>query len=279
MRKLDLNEVSSIVSKLLQEAVCKIDGNILERISTAIKTEANPLGKSILEQIEANNRLSEEKKIPLCQDTGQVLVFLEVGSKVYWEGDIEAAINHGVREGSKKGYLRNSVVTHPLNRINTGDNTPAIIHTKISPGDKVKITIVPKGGGSENVSLVKMLTPADGEEGLKKLVLETILEAGGRPCPPIIVGIGIGGNLEKAAMLAKEALLRDIDDQASNPYDRKLEENLLQEINNLGLGPMGLGGTTTALAVKVNSYPCHIASFPVAINIQCHAARHKSIII
>ena len=171
------------------------------------------------------------------------------------------------------------MVRHPLDRVNTKDNTPAVIHTKIVPGETVKITVAPKGAGSENMSLVKMLIPADGIEGIKKLVLDTVFNAGGKPCPPIIVGIGLGGNLEKAAMLAKEAVLREIDDEATDPLARKLEQELLQEINDLGVGPMGLGGTVTALAVKVNTYPCHIASLPVAINIQCHASRHKSVVL
>lgn len=215
----------------------------------------------------------------MCQDTGMVVVFLEIGSEVFFKGDLEAAINKGVKAAYEEGYLRKSVVNHPLERINTKDNTPAIIHTKIVSGEKVKISLAPKGAGSENVSFVKILTPAEGVEGIKKTVLDAIINAGGKPCPPIIVGIGIGGNLEKAALLAKEAILRDIDDEAKHPLDRQLEKELLYEINQTGIGPMGFGGTVTALAVKVNSYPCHIASLPVAVNIQCHAARHKSKVI
>ena len=208
-----------------------------------------------------------------------VVCFLEIGSQVVFEGDIYEAVNQGVRNAYIDGFLRKSVVRHPLDRVNTKDNTPAVIHTKIVPGETVKITVAPKGAGSENMSLVKMLIPADGIEGIKKLVLDTVFNAGGKPCPPIIVGIGLGGNLEKAAMLAKEAVLREIDDEATDPLARKLEQELLQEINDLGVGPMGLGGTVTALAVKVNTYPCHIASLPVAINIQCHASRHKSVVL
>lgn len=202
-------------------------------------------------------------------------MFLEVGYDVHFDGDIYEAINEGVANAYTKGYLRKSVVKHPLDRVNTKNNTPAIIHTKLIPGDKIKIHLAPKGGGSENMSVVKMLIPADGVEGIKKLVLETVFNGGGKPCPPIIVGIGIGGNLEKSALLAKEALMRDIDDINDDEIVSNLEKELLTEINKLGVGPMGFGGKVTCLAVKINTYPCHIASLPVAINIQCHAARHK----
>jgi fumarate hydratase subunit alpha len=205
-----------------------------------------------------------------------VVVFVELGNKVYIDGDIYKAINEGVKEAYTEGYLRKSVVKHPLDRVNTNDNTPAITHIKITQGDKLKLTVAAKGGGSENMSLVKMLTPADGVEGIKKLVLETIFNAGGKPCPPLTIGIGIGGNLEKSALLAKEALMREIDDINPDPILKKLEEELLEEINKLGVGPMGFGGTITALGVKIKTYPTHIASLPVAINIQCHANRHIS---
>ena len=276
MRKLNLDDVKITVKELILDANYNIEENVLTKIRQAIKSEESELGKTVLQQIEENDLIARRNFVPMCQDTGIVVVFLEVGNQVVFEGDIYEAINEGVREAYLNGYLRKSVVRHPLDRINTKDNTPAIIHTKIVEGDKVKITVAPKGGGSENMSLVKLLIPADGVEGIKKLVLKTIFESGGKPCPPIILGLGIGGNLEKAALLAKEAILRDIDDQATNEADRKLEEELLAEINRLGVGPMGFGGTTTALAVKVNSYPCHIASLPVAINIQCHASRHKT---
>lgn len=276
MRKLNLDDVKITVKELILDANYNIEENVLTKIRQAIKSEESELGRTVLQQIEENDLIARRNFVPMCQDTGIVVVFLEVGNQVVFEGDIYEAINEGVREAYLNGYLRKSVVRHPLDRINTKDNTPAIIHTKIIEGDKVKITVAPKGGGSENMSLVKLLIPADGVEGIKKLVLKTIFESGGKPCPPIILGLGIGGNLEKAALLAKEAILRDIDDQATNEADRKLEEELLAEINRLGVGPMGFGGTTTALAVKVNSYPCHIASLPVAINIQCHASRHKT---
>lgn len=279
MRLLDLNLVTEAVKNMLIDACENIPVNVIERLKEAKEKEASPLGKSILDQIIENDLLAARRNVPICQDTGMVVCFLEIGSQVVFEGDIYEAVNQGVRNAYIDGFLRKSVVRHPLDRVNTKDNTPAVIHTKIVPGETVKITVAPKGAGSENMSLVKMLIPADGIEGIKKLVLDTVFNAGGKPCPPIIVGIGLGGNLEKAAMLAKEAVLREIDDEATDPLARKLEQELLQEINDLGVGPMGLGGTVTALAVKVNTYPCHIASLPVAINIQCHASRHKSMVL
>ena len=211
--------------------------------------------------------------------SGYRYVFVEIGNDVHINGDIYDAINKGISDGYTKGYLRKSVVKSPLNRVNTKDNTPGIIHIKFVMGDKLKITICPKGAGSENMSKVKMLVPADGIQGIKKFVLDTVKEAGGRPCPPLVVGVGIGGDIEKAGLIAKEALLRPIDDESSDPDANKLEKELYKELNDLRVGPMGLGGKTTALAVKVNLYPCHIASLPVAVNIQCHASRHKVVIL
>ena len=279
MRYLDLKEVTSAVYHLVIDACYNINEEILDSLKKYREKEESTLGKIVIDKIIENDLLARNEKMPLCQDTGVTVVFLEIGNEVHFEGDIYQAVNEGVRNAYIDGYLRKSVVAHPFNRINTMDNTPAIIHTKIVIGDYLKITVAPKGGGSENVSLVKMLIPADGMEGVKKLVLDTIFEAGGKPCPPIIVGLGIGGNLEKAALLAKEALMREITDESSDKIAAQLEKELLEEINHLGVGPMGFGGRTTALAVKVNLYPCHIASLPVAINIQCHAARHKSIIL
>lgn len=279
MRKINLIDVTNEVKKMIIDACENIPENVIDKLKRARELEASPLGQSVLDQIIKNNYLAREKHLPICQDTGVVVCFLEVGSEVFFDGDIYEAINQGVALAYTEGYLRKSVVRHPLDRVNTKNNTPAIIHTKIIPGDKIKITIAPKGGGSENMSLVKMLTPADGITGIKKLVLDTVFNAGGKPCPPIILGLGIGGNLEKAALLSKEAILREVDDESPDPIARNLEQELLMEINNLGVGPMGFGGTQTCLAVKVNTYPCHIASLPVAINIQCHASRHKSIIL
>jgi len=279
LREINLNEVTKAVSELIFDACVNIGEKELQKIKDSITLEESPIGKNILNQIVENDLLARKLKIPMCQDTGVSVIFLEIGSEVYFKGDIYEAVNKGIHDAYVNGYLRKSVVSHPLTRINTNDNTPAIIHTKIVPGDKIKIIAAPKGGGAENCSLVKMLIPADGIAGIKKLVLETVFESGGKPCPPIIVGIGLGGNLEKSALLAKEALFRDLDDEASEPETNKLEKEILKEINDLGVGPMGMGGRVTALAVKINTYPCHIASLPVAINIQCHAARHKTKVI
>lgn len=279
MRVLDLELVKQTVKELAIEACENIGEDILTKLRKALKEEQSPLGREVLQQIIINDEIAQKERVPMCQDTGIVVVFVELGSQIVFEGDIYEAINEGVAEAYVEGNLRKSVVAHPLVRKNTGTNAPAVTHIKIVPGTDVKITVAPKGGGSENMSLVKMLIPADGVEGIKKLVLKTIFESGGKPCPPIVVGIGLGGTFEKAALLAKEALMRDLSDKSDDPVIAKLEEELLEEINKLGVGPMGFGGTTTALGVKINTYPCHIASLPVAINIQCHAARHKSRVI
>lgn len=276
MRTINLSDVTQNVKKSLMDACENIPEEVLNRLRKAVNEEESELGKKVIEEIIKNDELARNKCLPICQDTGVVVCFVEIGNQVHFEGNLYDAINQGVREAYTEGYLRKSVVAHPLNRVNTKDNTPAIIHVKLVEGDTFKVDLAPKGGGSENMSLVKMLIPADGIPGIKKLVLDTVFHAGGKPCPPIIVGIGIGGNLEKSAILAKEALLRPIDDEAEDEKTRNLEKELLKEINDLGVGPMGFGGTVTCLAVKINTYPCHIASLPVAINIQCHAARHKS---
>ena len=276
MRTIDLKLVTKKVSEMFIDACQDIPENVLQTLKQAQEEEVSPLGKEVLAKIIDNDILAREKHLPICQDTGVAVVFLTIGSEVVFEGDIHEAINEGVRIAYRDGYLRKSVVRHPLDRVNTKDNTPAIVHIKVVPGDIFKIDVAPKGGGSENMSLVKMLIPADGVEGIKKLVLDTVFNAGGKPCPPVIVGLGIGGNFEKCALMAKEALLREIDDVSSDPIVAKLEKEIEEEINKCGVGPMGFGGTKTCLAVKINTYPCHIASVPVAINIQCHAARHKS---
>ena len=277
MRKIDLQLVSDSVRNLFIDACENIPENVLNALKKAAETEQSPLGKQVITKIVENAYLGREKHLPICQDTGVAVVYLTIGSEVYFEGDIYEAVNEGVRRAYGEGYLRKSVVRHPLDRVNTKDNTPAIVHIKMVPGDVFKIDVAPKGGGSENMSLVKMLIPADGIEGIKKLVVDTVFHAGGKPCPPLVVGVGIGGNFEKCALLAKEALFREIDDESADPIANQLEKDLLKLINDTGVGPMGFGGTTTCLAVKVNVHPCHIASLPVAINIQCHAARHKSI--
>lgn len=276
MRKIELADVTAKIKDMFIDACECIPENVLNTIKQAAAEEQSPLGREVLGKIVENDLLAADKHLPLCQDTGVAVVMLTIGSEVVFEGDIYEAVNEGVRQAYTQGYLRKSVVRHPLDRVNTKDNTPAIVHIKVVPGDTFRIDVAPKGGGSENMSTVKMLIPADGEAGIKKLVLDTVFNAGGKPCPPVIVGIGIGGNFEKCALLAKEALFREIDDHSSDPIARRLEDELLEEINKLGIGPMGFGGTRTCLAVKVNVYPCHIASLPVAINVQCHAARHKS---
>ena len=276
MREIKVKDLSLKIEEMLLDACENIPNNILDALRKAVKDEESPLGKEVITKIIENDELAKNKHLPICQDTGVVVCFLEVGYDVHFDGDVYEAINEGVANAYTKGYLRKSVVKHPLDRVNTKNNTPAITHIKLVPGDKVKIHVAPKGGGSENMSLVKMLIPADGVEGIKKLVLDTVFNGGGKPCPPIIVGLGIGGNLEKSALLAKEALMREIDDVNDDPILSDLEKELLDEINKLGVGPMGFGGKVTCLAVKINAYPCHIASLPVAINIQCHASRHKS---
>ena len=278
MKTIETSLIENSVKELCIEAATIIDDKLLCCLKNAKEKEHN-LAKSILEQIIENDTLAKNEGIPMCQDTGIAVVFVEIGNEVFINGDIYEAINKGISKGYTEGYLRKSVVKSPLNRVNTKDNTPAIIHIKHTLGDKLKITLAPKGAGSENMSKLVMLNPADGIDGIKKFVCDTITLASGRPCPPLIVGVGIGGDIEKCALIAKEALLRDINDESSDPDARKLEQELLKEINDLNIGPMGLGGKTTALAVKVNLYPCHIASLPVCVNIQCHAARHKEVIL
>ena len=279
MREFDVKLVTDAVAKLCIDANYNIPQDVLEKLKFSCENEESPVAKDILTQIIENDILAKETKVPMCQDTGLTVVFLEIGRDVQLNGDIYEAVQEGVRIGYKDGYLRKSMVKDPFNRVNTGDNTPAIIHTKLVEGDKVKIIIAPKGGGSENMSTVTMMKPSDGLKGVKEFILNFIDKAGGNPCPPIVVGVGIGGNLEKSALLAKEALLRDVSDVNSDENLRTLEEELLRDINKLGIGPMGLGGRTTALAVEVKVHPCHIAQLPLAININCHAARHKEVIL
>lgn len=279
MRNFDVKIISEEIEKLCMSANFYIPKDVMNSLVASLEKEESPVAKDILSQIIENDKLAQENSVPMCQDTGLTVVFLEIGRDVHLNGDIYEAINIGVRNGYEKGYLRKSIVQDPFNRVNTKDNTPAIIHTKIVDGDKIKIVIAPKGGGSENMSTVKMMKPSDGVEGVKKFVLDFIDNAGGNPCPPIVVGIGIGGNLEKSALLAKEALLREINDINPIEFYKDLEEELLEKINKLGIGPMGLGGRTTCLSVKIKAHPCHIAQLPVAININCHAARHKEVIL
>ncbi len=276
MRKIDLKDVSDKISELFIEACRVLPDNVLSALVSAHDCEQSPLGRDVIGQIIENATVARERSLPICQDTGLAFVRLTIGSEVWFEGDIYEAVNEGVRCAYTDGYLRKSVVCHPLDRVNTKDNTPAIVNITMVPGDIFKIEVAPKGGGSENMSRVGMLIPADGIEGVKRFVVDTVREGGGKPCPPLVVGVGIGGSFDKCALMAKEALLREIDDESPDPIARELETELKELINATGIGPMGFGGSTTCLAVKVNVYPCHIASLPVAVNIQCHAARHLS---
>jgi fumarate hydratase subunit alpha len=279
MYKVQRSQVIDSVKSMLLESVKTLDNEIIKRFEKGRDSENNPLAKNILTHIIDNHEIANSKDIPLCQDTGIVVVNLEVGRELYFDYDLEEAINVGVRQAYIDGYLRKSIVKHPLNRINTLDNTPAVVHFNFFAGNKLIIHIAPKGGGSENMSTLKMLTPAEGRDGVINFVLETVKQSGGRACPPLIVGVGIGGNFEKSAILAKQAILRPLNDETKNEIDRELEIELYERINKLDVGPMGLGGKTTCIAVKVNSYPCHIASLPVAVNLQCHSARKSEVIL
>lgn len=267
------------VEKMILDANRNLDLKAVIRLQLAIEKENSDIAKRVLSEIIENQDIARKEQLPMCQDTGVAVFIVEMGNEVYLDFDLEEALNQAVHNAYTKGYLRKSVVNHPLERKNTLDNTPAIIHVHPIMGDTLVIKMAAKGAGSENMSAMKMLTPSEGREGIINFVLKTILEAGGKACPPIIVGLGIGGNFEKVTQLAKEAIFRDLDDSAINPIDAELEKELLTKINELGVGPMGLHGETTCIGVKVNSYPCHIASLPVAVNIQCHASRHKEIVL
>jgi fumarate hydratase subunit alpha len=280
MRELNVSEIIPAVKKLCMEANYNLGEDVYDGLKNAMNTEESPLGKSILQDIVKNAEIAREDQVPICQDTGLAVLFVRMGQDLHIVGgDFSEAINQGVREGYKDGYLRKSIVTDPIERKNSGDNTPAIINLEIVPGDKLEIVCAPKGGGSENMSEVKMLKPSDGVEGIKDFVVDRVARSGGNPCPPVIVGVGIGGTFDKCAQLAKKALLREVGTKHPDPYYAKLEEELLTLVNKVGIGPQGLGGRTTALAVQIEVHPCHIASFPVAVNMQCHAARHKSIVL
>jgi fumarate hydratase subunit alpha len=280
IKTITAGEITEVVARLCMEANFYLGRDVSDTFEKALDVEISLTGKEILKQLLMNAEIAAENKVPMCQDTGVAVVFLELGQEVQVTGGgLYDAVNEGVRKGYAEGYLRKSLVEHPLLRKNTGDNTPAVIHTRVVPGDCLKITVAPKGGGSENMSAIKMLKPAEGEEGIKKFVIDTVKAAGPNPCPPIIVGVGIGGTFEKCALLAKEALLRELDTPSPLEDIASLEKELKNSINSLGIGPQGLGGRTTALAVHVEIYPCHIASLPVAVNINCHAARHKEAIL
>jgi len=281
MREINTSEITSNIARLCQEINYSLPDDVLAALQRAREEEESPTGQQILESLLKNARIAAEEKIPLCQDTGTAVVFLEIGQDVHIRGsDLTTAINEGVRRGYSEGYLRKSMVSHPFSeRINTNDNTPAVIHTFIVPGDKLKITVLPKGAGSENMTRLGMLTPAQGRQGIIDFVVDTVDKAGGNPCPPIIVSVGIGGTAEKTLLLTKQALLRRIGEPNSDTETAQLEQELLQQINNLGIGPQGLGGRVTALAVHVEVFPSHIASLPVAVSLQCHSARHGEIVL
>lgn len=275
MRTIHVNEITNHIKEMCIEANHFLSKDMQDALCHAKKMEEAPLGKQILEQLQENLQIAGQDMIPICQDTGMTVVFLEVGQEVHFEGgSLEEAVNEGVRRGYVDGYLRKSVVKDPLIRENTKDNTPAIIYYEIKPGDKVKITVAPKGFGSENMSRVFMLKPADGVEGVKEAILTAVKDAGPNACPPMVVGVGVGGTFEKCALMAKKALTRSVNERSTIPYVKELEEELLTKINATGIGPGGLGGTTTALAVNINTYPTHIAGLPVAVNICCHVNRH-----
>ena len=275
IRTIRVEEITKNIKEMCIEANHFLSPDMAEAMKCAEKNEEAPLGKQILEQLQENLKIAGEDMIPICQDTGMAVVFLEIGQDVHLEGGaLEDAVNEGVRQGYVEGYLRKSVVGDPLIRENTKDNTPAVLHTRIVDGDQVKIKVAPKGFGSENMSRVFMLKPADGIEGVKEAVLTAVKDAGPNACPPMVVGVGIGGTFEKCALMAKEALTREVGSHSEIEYVKELEEELLTKINNLGIGPGGLGGTTTALAVNINTYPTHIAGLPVAVNICCHVNRH-----
>lgn len=275
MRIIHTEEIISNIRQMCIEANHMLTPDMQKALECAVADEKSPIGQKVLGQLQDNLQIAQEDTIPICQDTGMAVVFLEIGQDVHFEGgSLTDAINEGVRQGYVDGYLRKSVVKDPLIRENTRDNTPAVIHYDLVPGDKVKITVAPKGFGSENMSRIFMLKPADGIEGVKNAILTAVKDAGPNACPPMVVGVGIGGTFEKCALLAKKALTRPVNERSSIPYVKELEEELLATINRLGIGPGGLGGSTTALAVNIDTYPTHIAGLPVAVNICCHVNRH-----
>ena len=276
MREIDSSLISEVVARLCIDANYHLPPDMKKQIISSSKEESWETASIILDQIIENFNIADENLQPICQDTGLACVFLSIGQDVHIKGNLEEAVNEGVRKGYSKGYLRKSVVSDPLKRVNTGDNTPAMIYYDICPGDKLKITVAPKGFGSENMSQIKMLKPSDGIEGVKDFIIKVVEDAGPNPCPPIVVGVGIGGTFDKAAYLAKKALMRPVDQRNSEDFYAELEEELLEKINALGIGPQGFGGKTTALAVNIEKFPTHIAGLPVAVNINCHVTRHMT---
>jgi fumarate hydratase subunit alpha len=279
MREVNAKQITEVVRKLCIDSNLYLGEDVLAALDRMEKAEESPVGKEVFQQLRENVRIAREEKVAICQDTGLAVVFVELGQEVHITGgDFNAAIHEGVRQGYKEGYLRKSSC-HCFTRANTKDNTPAIIHLEIVPGEKLKITLAPKGGGAENMSMVAMLSPSEGIEGVKNRVVEWVKQAGSNPCPPVVVGVGIGGTLEEVALTAKKALLRPLGQKNRDPQLAAMEEELLTRVNNLGIGPQGLGGRITALAVNVELIPCHIAQFPMAVNLNCHAHRHQEAVI
>ena len=275
MREVDVSQITAAVCDMCIESTHTLSEDMEAAFTKAVEEEGSPLGKLVMDQLQENLHLARTEQIPICQDTGMAVVFLRWGQEVHLTGGaLKTAVDEGVRRGYDRGYLRKSVVGDPIERVNTGDNTPAVLHCEIVPGDRVEITVAPKGFGSENMSRIYMLKPADGLEGVKNAILSAVEEAGPNACPPMVVGVGIGGTFEKCALMAKHALTRDLREESPIPYVRALEREMLEKINALGIGPGGLGGTTTAMAVNIETYPTHIAGLPVAVNICCHVNRH-----
>ncbi len=280
MREIDVAVVSAAVAEMSKEANYYLGDDVTKAFERGLAEEVSPVGREVFKQLLENARIAREEEVPMCQDTGTAVLFVELGQEVRLTGgDFNEALNAGVRQGYTEGYLRKSIVKDPLQRVNSGDNTPAVVHLQIVPGDQIKITLAPKGGGSENMGTVKMLTPSQGSQGLIDFVVETVSNAGSNPCPPIVVGVGFGGNFEKVTYLAKKALLRPLGQPNADPFYTNLEKEMLEKINSTGIGPQGFGGRFTALAVHIESHPCHIACMPAAVNINCHASRHTERVI
>ena len=276
MREIQATELTGIIRRLCIEANCYLPGDVKERIAACRQEEPWGQAKEILDRIIENYEIADRRNQPICQDTGVACVFLKIGQDVHITGDLTEAVNEGVRRGYTEGYLRKSVVGDPLRRVNTGDNTPAMLYTELVPGDKIEITVAPKGFGSENMSQIKMLKPSDGLQGVKDFILKVVEDAGPNPCPPVVVGVGVGGTFDKAAFMAKKALMRSADERHPEPFWAELEAEMLEKVNELGIGPQGFGGKTTALAVHIEQFPTHIAGLPVAVNINCHVTRHQT---
>ena len=279
MREIKATDITKIVRDLCIDANCHLPGDVKEAITTCRACEPFLIAQTVLGKIEENFQIADTDNVPICQDTGLACVFLEIGQDVHIDGDLKDAVNEGVRQGYVEGFLRKSCVKDPIDRVNTGDNTPAVLYIDLVPGDQVKITVAPKGFGSENMSQIKMLKPSDGLQGVKDFIVKVVEEAGPNPCPPIVVGVGIGGTFDKAAYLAKKALMRPVDERSENPFYAELEKEMLEKVNALGIGPQGFGGKTTALAVNIETLPTHIAGLPCAVNINCHVTRHKSAVL